>query len=114
MRVFILIILLECGLCNATSDTDKILSSANDISNFINSLSALPTLYLPKWDDLDSRPLPQWYDAAKIGIFIHWGVYSVAGKTEWVWRKMIDGEYFLTISYFTYLQQDMFIDQANL
>lgn len=23
------------------------------------------------------RPLPQWYDDAKLGIFIHWGPYSV-------------------------------------
>src|SRR5687767_381559 len=23
------------------------------------------------------RPLPIWYDEAKFGIFIHWGVYSV-------------------------------------
>ena len=28
--------------------------------------------YLPNWDSLDSRPLPVWYDKAKIGIFIHW------------------------------------------
>ena len=23
------------------------------------------------------RPLPQWYDDAKLGIFIHWGPYAV-------------------------------------
>ena len=33
--------------------------------------------YLPTWESLDSRPLPVWYDEAKIGIFIHWGVFSV-------------------------------------
>lgn len=33
--------------------------------------------YEPTWDSLDSRPLPKWYDAAKVGIFLHWGVYSV-------------------------------------
>lgn len=32
--------------------------------------------YEPNWDSLDSRPLPSWYDEAKIGIFIHWGVFS--------------------------------------
>ena len=26
---------------------------------------------------LMSRPLPPWFDAAKIGIFVHWGLYSV-------------------------------------
>jgi hypothetical protein len=25
------------------------------------------------------RPLPQWYDEAKVGIFMHFGVYSVPG-----------------------------------
>jgi hypothetical protein len=29
--------------------------------------------YQPDWKSLDSRPLPAWYDEAKIGIFIHWG-----------------------------------------
>lgn len=31
----------------------------------------------PSWEELDSRPLPSWYDEAKFGIFIHWGVFSV-------------------------------------
>jgi alpha-L-fucosidase len=33
--------------------------------------------YEPNWDSLDTRPVPAWYDEAKIGIFLHWGVYSV-------------------------------------
>lgn len=28
---------------------------------------------------LAAHPLPQWYDDAKLGIFIHWGLYSVPG-----------------------------------
>ena len=40
--------------------------------------------YTPDWDSLDKRPLPQWYDDAKIGIFIHWGVFSVPSfGSEW-------------------------------
>ena len=35
------------------------------------------TQYKPTWTSLDSRPLPSWYDQAKIGVFLHWGVYSV-------------------------------------
>lgn len=42
--------------------------------------------YEPNWESLDSRPLPQWYDDAKVGIFIHWGVYSVPSiASEWFW-----------------------------
>lgn len=44
--------------------------------------------YEPNWASLDSRPLPKWYDAAKVGIFIHWGVYSVPTQgTEWFWTN---------------------------
>lgn len=44
--------------------------------------------YEPTWESLDSRPLPKWYDEAKVGIFIHWGVYSVPTfGTEWFWTN---------------------------
>ena len=29
------------------------------------------------WESLDSHKMPQWYDDAKIGLSMHWGVYSV-------------------------------------
>lgn len=49
--------------------------------------------YTPDWDDLDTRPLPQWYDSAKIGIFLHWGVYSVPSfKSEWFWDDWKNGK----------------------
>lgn len=35
--------------------------------------------YEPTIESLDSHPLPQWYAGAKLGIFIHWGLYSVPG-----------------------------------
>lgn len=42
--------------------------------------------YEPNWDSLDTRPLPSWYDKAKVGIFLHWGVYAVPGfGSEWFW-----------------------------
>ena len=50
------------------------------------SLSADATHYQPDWPSIDSRPLPGWYDDVKIGIFIHWGVFSVPSfGTEWFW-----------------------------
>ena len=33
--------------------------------------------YEPTWESLDSRPIPQWYDDAKFGIKICWGLFSV-------------------------------------
>jgi len=42
--------------------------------------------YTADWKSLDSRPLPSWYDDAKLGIFIHWGVFSVPSySSEWFW-----------------------------
>ncbi|VVC43120.1 Hypothetical protein CINCED_3A019106 [Cinara cedri] len=44
--------------------------------------------YDPDWTSLDGRPLPGWYDQAKFGVFIHWGVYSVpAFGSEWFWMN---------------------------
>ncbi|SKC79145.1 alpha-L-fucosidase [Maledivibacter halophilus] len=41
--------------------------------------------YQPNWSSLDSRRIPSWFQSAKFGIFIHWGVYSVPA-----WRKISD------------------------
>lgn len=44
--------------------------------------------YKPTWESLDSRPIPTWYDEAKIGILIHWGVFSVPSYvSEWFWYR---------------------------
>ena len=46
--------------------------------------------YQPNWESLDKRPLPQWYDEAKFGIFLHWGVFTVpsyVGAWFWYWWK---------------------------
>ncbi|CAH2268887.1 tissue alpha-L-fucosidase isoform X2 [Pararge aegeria] len=49
--------------------------------------------YAPDWKDLDTRPLPEWYDKAKIGIFMHWGVYSVPSfGSEWFWSNWKSGD----------------------
>lgn len=41
------------------------------------------------WDSLGAYQVPRWYEDAKFGIFIHWGVYSVpAFGNEWYPRNM--------------------------
>ena len=52
------------------------------------------------WESIDSRPTPGWFQDAKFGIFIHWGVYSVpsfaptggvsvyARYAEWYWNRL--------------------------
>ena len=50
--------------------------------------------YEPNWESLKHYSVPEWYQDAKFGIFIHWGVYSVPawgpkGKySEWYWHDM--------------------------
>ena len=54
--------------------------------------------YEPDWKSIDSRPVPPWFEDAKFGIFIHWGLFSVPswGPTEgnvyekyaeWYWKR---------------------------
>lgn len=41
------------------------------------------------WESLSNYQAPQWYEDAKFGIFIHWGLYSVpAFANEWYPRNM--------------------------
>ena len=66
------------------------------------SLMAFAQSYQPNWDSLDKRPMPAWYQDARFGIFIHWGVYSVPayapvipGKlayAEWYWHAITEGQ----------------------
>ncbi|KFM70007.1 Alpha-L-fucosidase, partial [Stegodyphus mimosarum] len=48
--------------------------------------------YDPDWKSIDSRPLPSWFDDAKVGIFIHWGLFSVPSfGSEWFWSYWKSG-----------------------
>lgn len=33
--------------------------------------------FKPTWESIKTHTVPKWYDDAKFGIFIHWGIYSV-------------------------------------
>lgn len=79
-------------------DKQNLITSSQVImSRLIPLLSVIPLLmigpgciarYAPNWTSLDARPLPQWFDEAKVGIFVHWGVFSVPGFgnfSEWFW-----------------------------
>jgi alpha-L-fucosidase len=53
------------------------------------------TIYQPSLESIRAHPLPDWYNDAKFGIFIHWGVYSVpafAPKSEDSAAKLLKGE----------------------
>lgn len=52
--------------------------------------------YQANWESLESRKNPQWFQDAKFGIFIHWGLYSVPGYSnkgtyaEWYWNALME------------------------
>jgi alpha-L-fucosidase len=56
-------------------------------------LSAQETIK-PTWESINARPYPKWFKDAKLGVFIHWGLYSVpaySGKedyAEWFLRGL--------------------------
>lgn len=41
------------------------------------NVDELQTNDVEKWNALDNREVPTWYENAKFGIFVHWGPYSV-------------------------------------
>lgn len=51
--------------------------------------------YDEDWESLDTRPMPDWFNEAKFGIFVVWGPYSVPayvdkGYSEWYRWRMED------------------------
>ena len=50
----------------------------------------IPGPFQPTWESLrDNYRYPAWFQAAKFGIFIHWGLYSIpAHGNEWYARHM--------------------------
>ena len=64
----------------------------------ISSLWAQEGQVQPTWESLNQRGYPQWFRDAKLGIFIHWGLYSVPayshpdGYSEWFYRGLMQGD----------------------
>src|SRR6516164_273193 len=59
--------------------------SRREALKLFGAAAALPGLQTPPSDmDASRARRMQWWHAAKFGMFIHWGVYSVYGRHEWV------------------------------
>ena len=61
-------------------------------TGIVLAAAALGQSYQPSEANLKAR---EWFQNARFGMFIHWGVYSVLGDGEWVMnnRKMTVAEY---------------------
>ena len=44
---------------------------------FISIFSTAQQNYIPTKENLEAR---KWFEEAKFGLFVHWGVYSVLGE----------------------------------
>ncbi len=68
------------------------------------------TAFRPDWNSLAAYRTPEWFQDAKFGIFLHWGVYSVpAFGNEWYSRNMyVPGNAAFKHQIATYGTQDKF------
>ena len=44
--------------------------------------------YKAQWESIASCPLPPWYREKRLGIFLHWGPFSVPAYHDWYARNM--------------------------
>ena len=101
-RALVLLSLLASGECFAQAVAhdadaiDKVWQDANRkydgargalVQTVDRQASSGP--FRPDWAVLQKYRAPAWYENAKFGIFIHWGLYSVpAFANEWYSRNM--------------------------
>jgi alpha-L-fucosidase len=77
-----LLMLLQC--VSAVSQDKRVEESVKKVEGVIAQGP-----YHASWDSLERFKVPKWYEDAKFGIFIHWGVYCVpAFDSEWYPRNM--------------------------
>ena len=81
-----------------------------------------PTPVQPTWESLNQRGYPKWFQDAKLGIFIHWGLYSVPayaskeGYGEWFYRGLMqkDVERMRIMSYYADTTKPVFDQYKEL
>jgi len=67
------------------------LSQENKVAESVKKIEGVVARgpYEASWESLEKFQVPKWYEDAKFGIFIHWGVYCVpAFDNEWYPRDM--------------------------
>ena len=79
----------------------------------VTSLCFCQKNYIPSKDNIQAR---EWFQDAKFGLFIHWGIYSILGDGEWVMNKqnISISEYNKLATYFNpaYFDSDQWVLMA--
>jgi len=84
MPELLILLITTCCLTEDVSADDRI-----DVAVQRARKVAAQGPFQPTWESLDNYRIPQWYEDAKFGVFIHWGVYCVpAYLSEWYPRWM--------------------------
>lgn len=83
--------------------SDALMRRAADEVNKIEAVNA-GGKYQATWESLGTHPLPEWFQDAKLGVFIDWGPWSVAG---WARRQG-------RASYPDWYENDMFVKEKSL
>ena len=90
--VFALVVLIGCGAQPAADQAapgEIVFTGAvdADLATIDEAIAGGP--FAADWDSLAENGIADWYRDAKLGIFIHWGVYAVpAFGNEWYPRRM--------------------------
>jgi alpha-L-fucosidase len=68
-----------------------------------------PEVYQANWESLGEHQAPAWFNDAKLGIFIHWGVYSVPGwaPTEGQYGELTRDQFFKVNPYAEWYMNSM-------
>jgi alpha-L-fucosidase len=74
-------ILTGCPIAEDGSRTNDKMFNFSGVYFFLFQPVAAQNVYVPSNENLKNR---EWFQDAKFGMFIHWGVYSVLGQGEWV------------------------------
>ena len=91
-RGFVLVLLIGCGAQPAADEaapSEIVFKGAvgADLATIDEAIAGGP--FAADWDSLTENGVADWYRDAKLGIFIHWGVYAVpAFGNEWYPRRM--------------------------
>ena len=96
MRVYFIVVVLgfclfSCAGGPAPETPPQAVSFTGNIEEDLKAVDEIVAAgpFRAEWSSLEENGIPEWYQDAKLGIFIHWGVYAVpAFGNEWYPRNM--------------------------
>lgn len=63
-------------------------TGSSDVTNDVTANDSQPIIFEGTIESLQQYEAPEWFRDAKLGIYLHWGAYSVVERGEWYPRYM--------------------------